>query len=81
MGNKRSNLASNWAKLGEGFQKICFKDLMVITKGWNPNRKLKLLEEREARIRENEATIQALEGQLNQTEYTMIFLDSQGVKQ
>ncbi|MBW0551712.1 hypothetical protein O181_091427 [Austropuccinia psidii MF-1] len=39
--NKRFNLASHWAELGASFQKIClkeidFKDLMVITKGWNP---------------------------------------------
>ncbi|MBW0544704.1 hypothetical protein O181_084419, partial [Austropuccinia psidii MF-1] len=45
MDNKRFNLASHWAELGAGCQKIClkeidFKDLMVITKGWNPTRKL-----------------------------------------
>ncbi|MBW0535712.1 hypothetical protein O181_075427 [Austropuccinia psidii MF-1] len=65
MDNKRFNLASHWAELGESFQKIClkeipFKDLMVITKGWNPNRQFKLLEERTTRIRENQATIQAI---------------------
>ncbi|MBW0479102.1 hypothetical protein O181_018817 [Austropuccinia psidii MF-1] len=71
MDNKRFNLASQWEELGAFCQKVClkeipFKDLMVITKGWNPNRKLKLLEERAARIRENQATIQAIEEQLNQ---------------
>ncbi|MBW0463074.1 hypothetical protein O181_002789 [Austropuccinia psidii MF-1] len=37
MDNKRFNLASHWAELGESCQKICrkeieFKDLMIITK-------------------------------------------------
>ncbi|MBW0536872.1 hypothetical protein O181_076587 [Austropuccinia psidii MF-1] len=41
MDNKRFNLASHWEELGESCQKIClkkidFKDLMIITKGWNP---------------------------------------------
>ncbi|MBW0494167.1 hypothetical protein O181_033882 [Austropuccinia psidii MF-1] len=45
MENKRFNLASHWEELGESCQKIClkeidFRDLMVITKGWNPRRKL-----------------------------------------
>ncbi|MBW0479671.1 hypothetical protein O181_019386 [Austropuccinia psidii MF-1] len=69
MDNKRSNLASHWAELGEIFPKICleeipFKDLMVITKGWNPTRKFRFLEERETRIRGNQANIQAIEEQL-----------------
>ncbi|MBW0473000.1 hypothetical protein O181_012715 [Austropuccinia psidii MF-1] len=39
--NKRFNLASHWEELGASCQKIClkeidFRDLMVITKGWNP---------------------------------------------
>ncbi|MBW0481255.1 hypothetical protein O181_020970 [Austropuccinia psidii MF-1] len=77
MDNKRFNLASHWEELREGFQKIFlkeipFKDIMVMTKGWNPNRKLKLLEEREARIRENKATIRAIEEKLNQTENSLI---------
>ncbi|MBW0492409.1 hypothetical protein O181_032124 [Austropuccinia psidii MF-1] len=54
---------------------------MVITKRWNPNRQPKLLEERETRISENEATIQAIEEQLNQTEPTPIPSGSQGVDQ
>ncbi|MBW0463366.1 hypothetical protein O181_003081 [Austropuccinia psidii MF-1] len=45
------------------------------------SRKFKLLEEREARIRENQATIQFIEEQLNQTETTLIPSDSQGVNQ
>ncbi|MBW0524344.1 hypothetical protein O181_064059 [Austropuccinia psidii MF-1] len=53
-------------RLGASFRKIClkeipFKDLMVITKEWNPTRKFRLLEERATRIRDNQATIQAIE--------------------
>ncbi|MBW0463070.1 hypothetical protein O181_002785 [Austropuccinia psidii MF-1] len=84
MNNKGSNLASSLEELGAGYQKIClkeipFKDPMVITKGWNPNRKLKLLVEKEARIRENQATIQAIEEKLNPTEHNLICSGSQGV--
>ncbi|MBW0508000.1 hypothetical protein O181_047715 [Austropuccinia psidii MF-1] len=69
---KRFILASHLAELGASLHKIFlkeipFKDLMVITKGWNPTKKLRLLEEREVGIRENQATIQAIEEQLNQT--------------
>ncbi|MBW0512936.1 hypothetical protein O181_052651 [Austropuccinia psidii MF-1] len=69
MDNKRFNLASHWEELGESFQRIClkeidFKDLMVINKGWNPTRKFRLLELRANRIRENQATVQAIEEQL-----------------
>ncbi|MBW0484051.1 hypothetical protein O181_023766 [Austropuccinia psidii MF-1] len=65
MDDQRLNLASHPAELGESF-KICLKDipfkyLMLITEGWSLNRKLKLLEERAARIRENQATIQSIE--------------------
>ena len=72
MDNKRFNLATHWAELESSCQKIClkeidFKDLMVITKGWNPTRQFRLLEARAQRIRENQATIQAIEEQLNQT--------------
>ncbi|MBW0484299.1 hypothetical protein O181_024014 [Austropuccinia psidii MF-1] len=83
MENKRLNLASQWAELGESFQKICLKEipykyLMVVTKGWNPDMQLKILEERAIRIREKKATIQAIEKQLNQTEPTLIPSGSQG---
>ncbi|MBW0488835.1 hypothetical protein O181_028550 [Austropuccinia psidii MF-1] len=54
---------------------------MVITKQWNTNRQFKLLEERETRIRENQATIQAIEEQLNHTDSTLIPSGSQGVGQ
>ncbi|MBW0483519.1 hypothetical protein O181_023234 [Austropuccinia psidii MF-1] len=82
----RLNLASHWEELGASFQKIffkeiSFKDLMVITKGWNPTRKFRILEERETMIRENQATIQAVEEQLNQTLPTLIPSGSQGVEQ
>ncbi|MBW0473862.1 hypothetical protein O181_013577 [Austropuccinia psidii MF-1] len=79
MESKRFNLASHWEELGECCQKICLKGLMVITKGWNPTRKFRFLEERETRIRENKATIQAIEEQLTQTGYTQIPSGSQGV--
>ncbi|MBW0471460.1 hypothetical protein O181_011175 [Austropuccinia psidii MF-1] len=84
--NKSFNLASHCAELGESWQKICLKeipskDLMVITKGWNPSRQFKLLEERETRIRKNQATIPAIEEQLNQTGPTLIPSGSQGVDQ
>ncbi|MBW0539702.1 hypothetical protein O181_079417 [Austropuccinia psidii MF-1] len=86
MDNKRFNLASHWAELGASCQKIClkeieFKELMVITKGWNPTRQFRLLEMRENRIRENQSTIQAIEEQLTQTGHTQITFGSQGVGQ
>ncbi|MBW0498124.1 hypothetical protein O181_037839 [Austropuccinia psidii MF-1] len=84
MDNKRFKLASHWEELGASCQKIClkeidFKDLVVITKGLNPTRKFRLLEERATRIRENKATIQAKEEQLNQKGPTLIPSGSQRV--
>ncbi|MBW0522432.1 hypothetical protein O181_062147 [Austropuccinia psidii MF-1] len=63
---QESNLAPHCAELGASWQRICvkeipFKYLIVITKGWNSNRKLQLLKERATRITENKATIQAIE--------------------
>ncbi|MBW0558237.1 hypothetical protein O181_097952 [Austropuccinia psidii MF-1] len=86
MDNKRFNQASHWVELGASCQKICikeinFKDLMEITKGWNPTRKFRLLEERETRIMEKQVTIQAIEEQLNQTGPTLIPSGSKGVDQ
>ncbi|MBW0594189.1 hypothetical protein O181_133904 [Austropuccinia psidii MF-1] len=77
MDNKRFNLESHWAELGESCQKFClqeidFKDLMIITKGWNPTRQFRLLEARAQRIEENKVTIQAIEEQLTQTGPTQI---------
>ncbi|MBW0570698.1 hypothetical protein O181_110413 [Austropuccinia psidii MF-1] len=77
MDNKRFNLPSHWAELGASFQRIClkeidFKELMVITKGWSPTRQFQLLEARAHRIRDNQATIQAIEEQLTQTGPTQI---------
>ncbi|MBW0544358.1 hypothetical protein O181_084073 [Austropuccinia psidii MF-1] len=77
MDNNRFNLASHWAELGASFQKICLKaidlnNLIVITKGWNPTTHFRILEERETRISENQATIQAIEEQLTQTGHTQI---------
>ncbi|MBW0578142.1 hypothetical protein O181_117857 [Austropuccinia psidii MF-1] len=54
---------------------------MVITKGWNPTRQFILLEAKENRIRENKATIQAIEEQRTQTGHTQIPSGSQGVGQ
>ncbi|MBW0496607.1 hypothetical protein O181_036322 [Austropuccinia psidii MF-1] len=54
---------------------------MVITKGWNPTRQFRLLEVRANRIRENQATIQAMEEQLTQTGHTQIPSGSQGAGQ
>ncbi|MBW0490216.1 hypothetical protein O181_029931 [Austropuccinia psidii MF-1] len=54
---------------------------MVITKGWNPTRQFRLLEARANRIRENKATIQAIEEQLMQTGPTQIPSGSHGAAQ
>ncbi|MBW0502869.1 hypothetical protein O181_042584 [Austropuccinia psidii MF-1] len=54
---------------------------MVITKGWNPTRQFRLLEERETRMRENQATIQAIKEQLTQKVHNQIPSGSQGVGQ
>ncbi|MBW0502728.1 hypothetical protein O181_042443 [Austropuccinia psidii MF-1] len=86
MDNKSFNLASHWAELGASFQKICLKeidlkDLMVITKGWNPTRQFRLLEARAQRIRENQATFQAIQEELTQTGPTQIPSGSQGAGQ
>ncbi|MBW0476885.1 hypothetical protein O181_016600 [Austropuccinia psidii MF-1] len=86
MDNKSFNLASNWAELAETCQKIRLreilsKDLIEITKGWNPTRNFRLLEGRKTRIRENKATFQAIEEQLNHTGPTLIPSVSQGIDQ
>ncbi|MBW0559848.1 hypothetical protein O181_099563 [Austropuccinia psidii MF-1] len=86
MENKRFNQDSNYPELGEGFQEmfpkeIPFNNLVVIAKGWNSNKKFKLLEEGAARIRENQATIQAMEEKLNQKEHNLINSGSQGLNQ
>ncbi|MBW0528370.1 hypothetical protein O181_068085 [Austropuccinia psidii MF-1] len=86
MDHKRFNLASHCAELGASFQKIClkkidFEDLMVITKGWDPTRKIRFLEERATRIRKNQAPIQAIEEQLTQKGNTQILSGSQVVGQ
>ncbi|MBW0562257.1 hypothetical protein O181_101972 [Austropuccinia psidii MF-1] len=86
MDNKRFSLASHWEEHGASGQKIClkeidFKDLMVITKGWNPTRQFRLLEVRENWTRENQATIQAIEEQVTQTGHTQIPSGSQGAGQ
>ncbi|MBW0482669.1 hypothetical protein O181_022384 [Austropuccinia psidii MF-1] len=77
-------MASHWEELGASCQKIFlkeidFRDLMVIPKGCNPTREFRLLEARANRIRENQATIQAIDEQLNQTGPTLIPSGSQEV--
>ncbi|MBW0504663.1 hypothetical protein O181_044378 [Austropuccinia psidii MF-1] len=69
MYNKRFDLASHWEELGASFKKTClkeidFKDVVVITKGWNPTMQFQLLEQRATSIRDNQTTIQAIEEQL-----------------
>ncbi|MBW0533430.1 hypothetical protein O181_073145 [Austropuccinia psidii MF-1] len=86
MNNKSFILESDWEELGASCQKIClkeidFKDLMIITKGWNLTRNFRLLEVRANRIRENQATFQAIEEQLTQTGNTQIPSGSQGAGQ
>ncbi|MBW0552853.1 hypothetical protein O181_092568 [Austropuccinia psidii MF-1] len=86
MDKMRFNLASHWAELGASCQKIClieidFKEVILITKVWNPTRKFRLLEVRANRTRENQATIQAIEEQLVQTGHTHIPSGSQIVGQ
>ncbi|MBW0497955.1 hypothetical protein O181_037670 [Austropuccinia psidii MF-1] len=66
MEKKQLNLSSHWVELRESWQKIFLRDIsfkgrMEITKVWNPKKKLKLLEESQGKIRENQATIQAIE--------------------
>ncbi|MBW0481386.1 hypothetical protein O181_021101 [Austropuccinia psidii MF-1] len=75
MKNKRFNLASHQEELGVGFQKIflreiSFKDFIEITKGWNFNKNFRIVGEREAKLRENQATIQAIEERWNQKDHT-----------
>ncbi|MBW0555364.1 hypothetical protein O181_095079 [Austropuccinia psidii MF-1] len=54
---------------------------MVITKCWNPTRQFRLPYVRASRIRENQATIQAIEEQMTQTGHTQIPSGSQGAGQ
>ncbi|MBW0501740.1 hypothetical protein O181_041455 [Austropuccinia psidii MF-1] len=86
MDNKSFYLEYNWAELEAICQKIClkeidFKELMIIAKGWNPTRQLRLLEVRANRIRENQATMQAAEEQLIRTGHSQIPSGSKGAGQ
>ncbi|MBW0524667.1 hypothetical protein O181_064382 [Austropuccinia psidii MF-1] len=81
-GQQEVQPGSSLGRAGASCQKIYlkeidFKDLMVINKGWNPTRKFRLPEARENRIRENQATMQAVEEQLTQTGPTQIPSGSQ----
>ncbi|MBW0472652.1 hypothetical protein O181_012367 [Austropuccinia psidii MF-1] len=69
------SLASHWEELGKSCQRIClkeipFRDLVEITKGYNPNRTFRLLDESKVRIWKNQATIQAIEEQFNKKDDT-----------
>ncbi|MBW0587032.1 hypothetical protein O181_126747, partial [Austropuccinia psidii MF-1] len=86
MDNKRFNLESHWEELGASWKKICLKEIdfkcfMVIKKGWNLTRQFRLLDVRAKRIRDNQATIQAIEEQLTHTRHTHIPSGSQGAGQ
>ncbi|MBW0485983.1 hypothetical protein O181_025698 [Austropuccinia psidii MF-1] len=52
---------------------------MEITKGWNPNKQLKLLKDRASKIRENQATIKAINEKWNQKEHFITPSSSQFV--
>ncbi|MBW0498195.1 hypothetical protein O181_037910 [Austropuccinia psidii MF-1] len=83
MDNKSFSLESHWEELGASCQKIClkeidFKDLMIITKGWNTTRQFRPLKVRGNKIRKNQATIKAIEEQLTQTVHIQIHSGSQG---
>ncbi|MBW0505739.1 hypothetical protein O181_045454 [Austropuccinia psidii MF-1] len=54
---------------------------MELAKGLNPNNKFKLLKERETKIRQNQATVQAIEEQWIQKEHILTPLVSQVVYQ
>ncbi|MBW0461285.1 hypothetical protein O181_001000 [Austropuccinia psidii MF-1] len=82
-GKQEDQLALHWEELEAGFQTIClreisFKDLMEITKGWNPNKQFKLLQDREDNIRENHSPIQAIGEKWTQKEHTLTPSSSQG---
>ncbi|MBW0483139.1 hypothetical protein O181_022854 [Austropuccinia psidii MF-1] len=86
MENKIFNLTSHWEELWKGLWKIflgeiSFKDLMEITKGWNTNKQFKVFEEREAKIRWNQATTQPKKQPWSQKENIPTPSGSQGVDQ
>ncbi|MBW0468974.1 hypothetical protein O181_008689 [Austropuccinia psidii MF-1] len=70
-------LGRTWSKFPEDMLQ---RDILQRPYG-NHQRMFRLLEERETMIRENQATIQAIEEQLNQTGPTLIPSGSQGVHQ
>ncbi|MBW0536961.1 hypothetical protein O181_076676 [Austropuccinia psidii MF-1] len=84
MDNNRLNLVAHWAELGESCHKICLKeipskDLMVIPKGFNSTSQLRILDERETKIRQNQANIQVIEEWLKNIGPTLIPSGSQRV--
>ncbi|MBW0464164.1 hypothetical protein O181_003879 [Austropuccinia psidii MF-1] len=61
------------------FKEVSYKELVKITKGWNPNKQFKPLEKREAKMRKNKARIQAIGKQCSQKENALTPSGSQGV--
>ncbi|MBW0463272.1 hypothetical protein O181_002987 [Austropuccinia psidii MF-1] len=77
MDNRMFSMAASWVEVGITTQNICLKqipwmDLMDEIKGWNPNKNLKLLEERETRIRENQEAIKSIENSWHMIEPNQI---------
>ncbi|MBW0520462.1 hypothetical protein O181_060177 [Austropuccinia psidii MF-1] len=65
-------LGRTWRKIPKDMsQRDIFQDVMEITNGWNPTKQFKLLKEREAKIRENQVTTQAMEYQWIQKEHIL----------
>ncbi|MBW0493569.1 hypothetical protein O181_033284 [Austropuccinia psidii MF-1] len=75
-------LGRTWSRLPEDMsQRGILQRTYGYNQWWITNRKFKLLEEGEARISEDPATIQAIGKQLNQIEHTIISSGSQEVNQ
>ncbi|MBW0534992.1 hypothetical protein O181_074707 [Austropuccinia psidii MF-1] len=78
----RIPLGRTWSKFPEDmYQRDRLQRIYGKNKVWNPTRKFRLLEEMATRIRDNQATIQAIEEQLTQRGNTQIPSGSQGVGQ
>ncbi|MBW0549541.1 hypothetical protein O181_089256 [Austropuccinia psidii MF-1] len=76
------SLGRTWSNLQEDLsQRDILQGPYGNTQGWNPTRHFRLLEARANRMRENQATIQAIEEQLTQTGPTQIPSGSQGAGQ
>ncbi|MBW0460939.1 hypothetical protein O181_000654 [Austropuccinia psidii MF-1] len=75
-------LGRAWSRLPEDMsQRDTFQRTYGNKQRIESQKEVKLLEERAARRRENQATIQAIEEKLNQTEHTLIPSGPQGIRQ